>query len=45
MTDGAPAVALAIEMTEPTTMREGPRGQKEALIEKTMLTGIGVHVS
>ena len=33
VTDGAPAVALAVELTEPTTMLEGPRNKKEALIE------------
>jgi len=44
VTDGAPAVALAVELTEPTTMLEGPRNKKEALIEKMMLTGIAIHV-
>jgi P-type Ca2+ transporter type 2C len=42
-TDGAPAVALAIERTEPGTMQEGPRRKEEPLIEKVMITGIVIQ--
>jgi Ca2+-transporting ATPase len=43
-TDGAPAIALAVEGTEPGVMDEGPRSRREPLIEKLMLTGIAVQV-
>lgn len=42
-TDGAPAIALAYELTEPSLMLEGPRSKKEPLIEKLMLTGIVIQ--
>jgi Ca2+-transporting ATPase len=43
VTDGAPAIALAVESTEPGIMLEGPRSQKEQLIEKVMLSGIFIQ--
>jgi Ca2+-transporting ATPase len=39
-TDGAPAIALALERVEPGVMLEGPRPKKESIIEKVMTTGI-----
>jgi len=42
-TDGAPAVALAIEQTEPGIMNQGPRPKTEPLLEKIMVTGIVVQ--
>jgi len=39
-TDGAPAVALAVELVEPGVMREGPRPKNESILERVMLTGI-----
>eukprot|EP00463_Aulacantha_scolymantha_P005916 TRINITY_DN736_c1_g1_i1.p1 TRINITY_DN736_c1_g1~~TRINITY_DN736_c1_g1_i1.p1 ORF type:complete len:222 (+),score=14.52 TRINITY_DN736_c1_g1_i1:133-798(+) len=43
MTDGFPAVALAVEKAEPGSMTEGPKPPTEPLIEKVMLTGIALH--
>lgn len=42
-TDGFPAIALAVESIEPGVMQEGPRDQKEPLLEKVMLTGIAIQ--
>lgn len=42
-TDGAPAVALAVEQTDPGMMEQGPRDKKEELIEHVMLTGIVIQ--
>jgi len=42
-TDGAPAIALAVEATEPNTMLEGPRLRTEPLLEKVMVTGMVVQ--
>jgi Ca2+-transporting ATPase len=42
-TDGAPAIALAVEATEPNTMREGPRLRTEPLLEKVMVTGMVIQ--
>lgn len=39
-TDGAPAIALAMEGTEPGIMDDGPRPQDESIVEKLQLTGI-----
>lgn len=36
-TDGAPAIALAVEAGEPGTMTQGPRRKSEPLIEKVIL--------
>lgn len=43
VTDGAPAIALAVEPTEEGTMTEGPRSPTEPLIEKLMITGIVIQ--
>lgn len=42
-TDGAPAIALAVERTEPGIMEEGPRDPRESIIEKVMVTGIVIQ--
>jgi len=42
-TDGAPAIALAVEATEPNTMFEGPRLRSEPLLEKVMVTGMVIQ--
>jgi len=42
-TDGAPAVALAVELVEPGVMREGPRPKNESILEKVMITGIVIQ--
>jgi len=42
-TDGAPAIALAVEATEPNTMLEGPRLKTEPLLEKVMITGMVIQ--
>jgi len=42
-TDGAPAIALAVEATEPNTMLEGPRLKTEPLLEKVMVAGIVIQ--
>lgn len=45
VTDGAPAIALAIEHTEPGIMEEGPRPQQESIVEKVMITGVIVNAT
>jgi len=45
VTDGLPAVALAMEKPEPGTMNEGPKPAKEPLIEKLMMTGIFIQTT
>jgi len=42
-TDGAPAVALALEQAEPGIMDEGPRPLSEPVLEKIQLTGIAIQ--
>jgi Ca2+-transporting ATPase len=42
-TDGAPAIALAVENPEPGIMEEGPRKVEESIVEKVMLTGIAIQ--
>jgi Ca2+-transporting ATPase len=43
-TDGAPAIALAVETSgNDSLMSEGPRSPNEHIISKLMLVGIGVH--
>lgn len=43
-TDGAPAIALAVEdCGNEILMNEGPRGQKEFIISKIMMCGIFLH--
>eukprot|EP00457_Paulinella_chromatophora_P000794 gb/GEZN01000794.1/.p1 GENE.gb/GEZN01000794.1/~~gb/GEZN01000794.1/.p1 ORF type:complete len:1095 (+),score=173.48 gb/GEZN01000794.1/:46-3330(+) len=43
-TDGAPAVALAVEEAEPGVMQEGPRPSTEPLLSKLMVVGIFIQV-
>jgi Ca2+-transporting ATPase len=43
VTDGAPAIALAVEPSEPGVMEQGPRLMSEPLLEKLMLTGVLIH--
>jgi len=45
VTDGAPAIALAVEPVEDGVMNEGPRPQTEPIIERLMFTGIVIHGS
>jgi len=42
-TDGAPAIALAVEMVEPGIMDEGPRPRSEPIIEKVLICGMIIH--
>eukprot|EP00457_Paulinella_chromatophora_P000770 gb/GEZN01000770.1/.p1 GENE.gb/GEZN01000770.1/~~gb/GEZN01000770.1/.p1 ORF type:complete len:1195 (+),score=139.50 gb/GEZN01000770.1/:43-3627(+) len=42
-TDGAPAVALAVEAAEPGVMQEGPRPKEEPLLSRLMVTGICIQ--
>mmetsp|Transcript_5193 Transcript_5193/g.8194 ORF Transcript_5193/g.8194 Transcript_5193/m.8194 type:complete len:1164 (+) Transcript_5193:40-3531(+) len=42
-TDGAPAVALALEHAEPGIMDEGPRPLSEPVLDKVQLTGIAIQ--
>jgi len=43
VTDGAPAVALALEQAEPGIMDQGPRPLSEPILEKLMITGIVIQ--
>ena len=43
LTDGAPALALAMEKGDPDVMEQAPRPKKEAIINRTMMTGIIVQ--
>jgi Ca2+-transporting ATPase len=42
-TDGAPAIALALEAPEPGIMEEGPRKLSEPIVDKLMMAGVVVH--
>lgn len=42
-TDGLPAIALAVEATEPGIMQEGARPKTEPILERIQLTGIAVQ--
>jgi Ca2+-transporting ATPase len=42
-TDGAPAIALAIEDSEEGIMMQGPRSLKESITDKVMIVGMIVH--
>jgi len=42
-TDGAPAIALALEKAEPGIMDEGPRPLTEPILEKIQITGITIQ--
>ncbi len=43
LTDGAPALALAMEKGDPDTMQQKPRAKNEPIINKTMGIGIAVQ--
>lgn len=43
VTDGAPALALAVEKTEAGTMSEGPRKPNESLLSKLVIVGVIIH--
>jgi Ca2+-transporting ATPase len=43
ITDGAPALALAMEKGDPDTMRRKPRARSEPIINRTMGTGIAIQ--
>ncbi len=43
LTDGAPALALAMEKGDPDVMERKPRPPKESIINKSMRIGIGVQ--
>jgi P-type Ca2+ transporter type 2C len=43
LTDGAPALALAMEKGDPDVMEKPPRPKKEPIINRSMQTGIGVQ--
>jgi len=43
LTDGAPALALAMEKGDPDVMERAPRPKKEPIINKSMRLGIGIQ--
>jgi Ca2+-transporting ATPase len=43
ITDGAPALALAVEQGDPDIMKEKPRAKSEPIVNRTMLLGIGIQ--
>jgi Ca2+-transporting ATPase len=43
LTDGAPALALAMEKGDPDTMQQPPRGTSEAIINRPMRLGISIQ--
>jgi Ca2+-transporting ATPase len=43
MTDGAPAIALAVEKTEAEVMKEGPRKTDEPILVPLLLVGMVIH--
>ena len=43
VTDGAPALALGTEKGDPDIMDQAPRPKKEPIVNKFMLTGIGIQ--
>jgi Ca2+-transporting ATPase len=43
ITDGAPALALAVEKGDPDIMREKPRAKSEPIVNRTMLLGLGIQ--
>jgi Ca2+-transporting ATPase len=43
ITDGAPALALAIEKGDPDIMQQKPRSKSEPIINRTMLLGLGIQ--
>jgi Ca2+-transporting ATPase len=43
ITDGAPALALAVEKGDPDIMEQKPRSKSEPIINRTMLVGLGIQ--
>ncbi len=43
ITDGAPALALAVEKGDPDIMEEKPRAKSEPIVNRTMLLGLGIQ--
>ncbi|MGV8026118.1 MAG: cation-translocating P-type ATPase [Anaerolineaceae bacterium] len=43
VTDGAPALALGTEKGDPDIMEQSPRPKKEPIVNRFMLTGIGIQ--
>jgi len=44
VTDGAPAIALALEQTEPGLMTQGPRKQNESIVDRFMMVGVMIQM-
>jgi Ca2+-transporting ATPase len=43
ITDGAPALALAVEKGDPDIMKEKPRAKSEPIVNRIMLLGLGIQ--
>lgn len=43
ITDGAPALALAVEKGDPDIMSEKPRAKSEPIVNRSMLLGLGIQ--
>ncbi|HSB00357.1 MAG TPA: cation-translocating P-type ATPase, partial [Anaerolineales bacterium] len=43
ITDGAPALALAVEKGDPDIMQQKPRAKSEPIINRSMLLGMGIQ--
>lgn len=43
ITDGAPALALAVEKGDPDIMQQKPRAKSEPIINRSMMLGLGVQ--
>ena len=43
ITDGAPALALAVEKGDPDIMEQKPRAKSEPIVNRSMLLGLGVQ--
>jgi Ca2+-transporting ATPase len=43
ITDGAPALALAVEKGDPDIMQQKPRAKSEPIVNRSMMVGLGVQ--
>ena len=43
ITDGAPALALAVEKGDPDIMQQKPRAKSEPIVNRTMMLGLGIQ--
>ncbi len=43
ITDGAPALALAVEKGDPDIMRQKPRAKSEPIVNRSMMLGLGIQ--